>query len=345
MSLKRNNGGDDMRVTIEDVAQKAGVSVVTVSRVINGVKTVRENNREKVLQAMKELDYEPNPAARILASGKTKIIGLTITNLNDTFFEQVVKSVNKQSEKKGYFLALSVLPLDEAESFLFQKDRVDGIILLCPTNEEKSIDKLNKMNIPYVLLDNQKEYDVPSVVVDNYQGGYDATTHLIELGHKRIAHISGSSIYLSSVERKRGFIDALKDKNLKPYAVEECNYTVKAGYDVMSKWIADGIVPSAVFAGDDFIALGVMNALLNAGLRIPEDVSIIGYDDQKFASELQPRLTTIRQPAAEVGKKGVELLISLLNEQAVEQHTKIKLPSELIVRDSTARYIDDVKNE
>lgn len=325
-----------MGINISDVAKKAGVSIVTVSRVINDVKTVREANRQKVLQAMKDLDYQPNTAARTLATGKTGVIGLTIGNLNDTFLEGVVKSVNTRLDFHDYFLALSVVPIGAEESFLFQRDRVDGIILLNPMNEEKLIDKLRKQKIPFVLLDNQKEHDTASIVVDNYNGGLDATNHLLELGHTKVAHLSGPAIYLSSRERKRGFVTALNSRGLEPYKLEECDFSVEDGFNAVTRWIEESSLPTAIFAADDFIALGALNAILNAGLRVPEDVSLIGYDDQLFSSQLHPRLSTVKQPAYEMGKQGVDLLIEKINHQEIKGK-EIKLKSKLIVRESTAK--------
>lgn len=328
-----------MKVSITDVAKRAGVSVVTVSRVINNVKTVRERNRQKVLKAMEELNYHPNPAARTLASGKTGVIGLTIGNLNDAFLEGVVKSVNARLEDYGYFLALSVVPIGIKESFLFQEDRVDGIILLCPTDEVEHVLDLKKKRIPFVLLDNQEEHDVPSVVVDNYKGGFDATNHLVQLGHRRIAHIGGPDMYLSSRERKKGFLDAMKRANLSPFAIEKCEFSIEGGYNITSKWIKNGTIPSAVFAADDFIALGVINALTNEGLNVPEDVSVVGYDDQVFASQFHPRLTTVKQPEKKIGKEGVDLLVKMINGTS-RRSTTIKLEPKLIVRESTIMMDD-----
>lgn len=326
-----------MKINIDDVAKKAGVSIVTASRVINGVKTVRANNREKVLQAMKELDYEPNHAARVLASGKTGVIGLTIGNLNDTFLEGVVKAVNERLVEYGYFLALSVVPLDIADNFLFQKERVDGIILLCPTNELELVLQLKKKDIPFILLDNQKELDVPSVVVDNFKGGYEATKHLLDLGHKKISHIGGPTMYLSSVERERGFLQALAEAKIPPYQIEHGQFSIEEGFQIVKRWIKQGQIPSAIFAADDFIALGAMNALTDSGYRVPEDVSIVGYDDQVFASQYYPKLTTIQQPEKAVGVQGVDLLIKLIQRKVTKGQT-IRLAPNIIIRESTAVY-------
>lgn len=324
------------KMNIKDVAKKAGVSVVTVSRVINGVSTVRKNNRDKVIRAMEELNYQPNHAARVLASGKTRVIGLTIGSLNDTFLEGVVKAINEKLVDYGYVLALSVVPIGSKDSFLFQKERVDGVILLCPTDEEAMVKQLEKQGIPYVLIDNQDTHDVVSVVVDNVKGGYDATKHLLDLGHKKIGHIAGPSIYLSSREREKGYKDALQEAGLKPYVMAYGDFRMDDGFTIVKEWIAEDTLPTAIFAADDFIALGAINALMDSGYRVPEDVSIIGYDDQAFASQYVPKITTVKQPAQAMGEKGVDLLMRLIKRKPMKQK-QFRLQPNVIIRQSTKK--------
>jgi DNA-binding LacI/PurR family transcriptional regulator len=194
-----------MKVSIFDVAKKSGLSVVTVSRVLNKSEKVRDKNRQKVLDAIKELDYHPNAAAQSLARGKTRIIGLIVTTLQDAFFDAVVKEINDLLATQGYFLALSVsqgLNVEDGH-YLMQEDRVDGVILLSPLEEEKYIFELKKRKIPFVLIDNQmQEQAVPSIIVDNFNGGYEATKHLLDLGHTQIAHLCGQEYFLSTKERR-----------------------------------------------------------------------------------------------------------------------------------------------
>ncbi|MEK8129862.1 LacI family DNA-binding transcriptional regulator [Paenibacillus filicis] len=326
-----------MKVSIFDVAKKSGLSVVTVSRVINQAGTVREKNRQKVLQAMKELDYHPNAAARSLARGKTGIIGLAITTLNDSFLDAVVKEINDLLAAKGYFLALSI-STDVFSSFdnsMFQEDRVDGVILLSPIQEDEYVMEMKKKKIPFVLLDNQHVHSsVSSVVVNNYKGGYEATKHLIDLGHTEIAHVSGPEPFLASSERCRGYVDAMQEAGLNSLWVDQGDFSIPSGYEAASRWIAAGKLPTAVFAADDFTALGVIDALKNAGYRIPADVSVVGFDDQIFAAEFRPRLTTVRQPADKMGKQGVDILLSRID-GSVKRNVTVQLEPELIIREST----------
>lgn len=327
-----------MKVSIHDVAKKAGLSVVTVSRVLNQSPSVREKNREKVLRAMRELDYQPNAAARSLAKGRTGIIGLTLSTLNDSMFEAVVKEIGERLAERGYFLALSVA--DYGEPFhrsLFQEDRVDGVILLSPIREDEYVMELKRKKIPFVLLDNQlRGSPAPSVIVDNFKGGYEAAKHLIDLGHTRIAHIAGPEVFLSSVERERGFRTALQEAGLEPFAVERSPFEISSGYAIAKRWIEEDRLPTAVFAADDNIALGVVDAMKNEGIRVPERLSVVGFDDQMLASQFTPRLTTVRQPAERIGRSGVDLLLKWIDGSS-RRNVTVQLEPELIVRESTAR--------
>jgi DNA-binding LacI/PurR family transcriptional regulator len=326
-----------MKVSIFDVAKKSGLSVVTVSRVLNKSTSVRQKNKEKVLQAMKDLDYHPNASARSLASGKTGIIGLTLTTLHDTVLDAVVKEINDSLAEQGYFLALSISQGDE-DSFdrsMFQEDRVDGVILLSPINADIYVMELKKRKIPFVILDNQQRNPtVPSVVVNNFKGGYDATKHLIDLGHTDIAHISGPDPFLSSRERERGFLFALKEAGLQPFQVEQGSFDIPSGYAIAKRWIDGGRLPTAVFAADDFMALGVMDAFKNEGIRIPQDVSVVGFDDQIYAEEFHPALTTIRMPFEKIGRQGVDILLKLIKDSP-KRNTIMEFDPELMVRKST----------
>lgn len=326
-----------MKVSIFDVAKKSGLSVVTVSRVLNNSTSVRQKNKEKVLQAMKDLDYHPNASARSLASGKTGIIGLTLTTLHDTVLDAVVKEINDCLAEQGYFLALSISAGDE-DSFqrsMFQEDRVDGVILLSPMNADVYVMELKKRKIPFVILDNQQRNpSVPSVVVNNFKGGYDATKHLIDLGHTEIAHISGPDPYLSSRDRERGYLFALEEAGLTPFHIEQGTFGIPSGYSIAMRWIQSGRLPTAVFAADDFIALGVMDAFKNERIRIPEDVSIVGFDDQIYAEEFRPTLTTIRQPFEKIGRQGVDILLKLIKDPS-KRNVTMEFDPALIVREST----------
>lgn len=331
-----------MKPTIHDVARQSGLSIVTVSRVINNVSSVREQNRQKVMKAMRELNYHPNAAARMLAKGKTGTVGLLIPTLYDSFMADVVKAVELSLKRHDYFTAIAISAHEEGEwigrdNFLFQEERVDGFLILSPhlDNEDKIILELKKKRIPFVLMDNQHHpSSAPTIMMDNFIGGYKATQHLIELGHKRIAHISGTASYLSTWERERGYRKALEDSQIDYVQVGRGSFDINSGYEITNEWIKSGDIPTAIFAADDQVAFGVMDALRENGLKVPQDISIVGYDDHPFANMLHPHLTTIRQPAEEMGEKGVELLIKQFKGELKKNVTHILKPK-LIIRDST----------
>ncbi|MHA6533143.1 LacI family DNA-binding transcriptional regulator [Paenibacillus sp. BAC0078] len=332
-----------MKVSIFDVAKKSGLSVVTVSRVINGAGSVREKNRQKVLEAIKELDYRPNAAARSLASGRTGIIGLIVTTLQDSFFDAVVKELNELLALHGYFLAISVstgIGSDESH-YLIQEDRVDGLILLSPMKEDNYIVELKRRGIPYVLIDNQQPgNDSYSITVDNFKGGYAAASHLLELGHTSIAHLCGQEMFRSTRERRGGFLKALEEKGLAPFEIVHGDFEIANGYDTARRWLSEGKLPTAVFAGDDNIALGVINALMEAGIRVPEEVAVIGYDDHIIASQLRPHLTTLRQPADKIGVAAADMLLKRIS-GTMKRGGGIRIDPELIVRESTSRMLQN----
>lgn len=327
-----------MKVSIFDVAKKSGLSVVTVSRVLNGAESVREKNRQKVLDAIKELDYRPNAAARSLASGKTGIIGLVVTTLHDSFFDAVVKELNEVLAMHGYFLAISIsrgIASDE-EHYLFQEDRVDGMILLSPIGEDNYIVQLKRRGIPYVLIDNQEpENDTFSVTIDNFKGGFAAANHLLELGHTSIAHLCGHEMFRSTRERRSGFEQALQHKGITPFEIVQGDFEIDFGYDTCKRWLKEGKLPTAVFTGDDNIALGVINALLEAGVSIPDEVAIVGYDDHYIGAQLRPHLTTLRQPADKIALAAAELLLRRMSGK-MKRGSSTRIDPELIIRESTA---------
>ncbi|MRN56627.1 LacI family DNA-binding transcriptional regulator [Paenibacillus monticola] len=327
-----------MKVSIFDVAKRSGMSVVTVSRVLNGAPSVREKNRQKVLDAMKELDYRPNAAARSLASGKTGIIGLIVTTLQDSFFDAVVKELNEVLALHGYFLAISIstgIGSDD-NHYLIQEDRVDGLILLSPMEEDNYIVELKRRGIPYVLIDNQKpENDTFSVTIDNFKGGYTAASHLLEQGHTSIAHLCGQEMFRSTRERRSGFLQALQEKELIPFEIVHGEFDIGMGYSTCKRWLKQGTLPTAVFAGDDNIALGVINALMEEGIHVPEQVAVVGYDDYYIASQLHPHLTTLRQPADKIALAATNMLLSRISGK-MKRGSSTRIDPELIVRESTS---------
>lgn len=337
--MKSYGKGKKMKMSIYDVAKKAGVSVVTVSRVLNNVPSVRQSSREKVEKAIDELNYIPNAAARSLAKGKTNVIGLMLPNLSDSFLSEVVRFVDSELMKRNYSLAITILDenpeiLNEKTHLFFQQERVDGVMMLTPLYENECMDLLENKKIPYVTLDNQRyPFRGKSVVVDNFKGGYEATRYLIERGHRKIAHVTGDLKLLSASERFMGFEKALEEVGMESFDVVEGSFQVEAGRVAVEKWMKEKVLPDAIFAADDLIAFGIINTLNAHGLSVPQDVSLIGFDDHPFCSQLKPYLTTMRQPAEEMAKAGVDTLLDSI-EKKVKCNKVIKLEPKLICRET-----------
>lgn len=332
-----------MPVNIYDIAHKAGVSVVTVSRVLNNHPGVRKYNREKVLSAMAELDYKPNAAARTLAKGRTGMIGLVLPAFDDAFMSKVMQSVERQLSDRNMFMVLAAasgrqeLQPESGCMRLFREGRVDGILMMAPVDDSDYMMELKKRNIPFVLLDQyQMNLQAPSVTVDNFYGGYQATMHLIKGGAKSIGHISGPDIFESSRERRRGYLKALKDNGLDAdeRLLVKGEFTFRGGYEAVKNWIAQDCLPDAVFAGDDNTAFGVIDAARESGISIPGRMCVIGYDDHPFTSLFHPGISTVRQPAEKMAKCGVDLLLAIIGGN-IKRLTKITLKPSVIQRDTT----------
>lgn len=328
-----------MKVTIEDVVKKSGLSYVTVSRVLSNSPNVRESNRRKVLEAIEELGYIPSAAARTLATGRTFVIAMFISHLGDDFFNSIIKVVNEQLLSRGYLLTISVCDEEEQSNTAFlSQNRVDGAILLVPNRERYFIEIFNSKKIPYVVIDNQTmEEGIASVHSDNIAGGYMAVRHLLELGHTRVGLIGAEEGSLSMMERQLGANKALSEKALKPYAAYYGEYDQPTGYRAIMEWNEAGTLPSGIFAFDDHIAVGAMNAIKDLGLKVPEDISVVGYDDSRLAYHYYPRITSVQQPAEEMARYAVEQLLISIDGHRNASYA-MKYHPRLSVKESTAQY-------
>lgn len=327
-----------MKVTIEDVVKKSGVSYVTVSRVISNAPNVRESNRKKVLDAIEELGFIPSAAARTLATGKSFVIAMFVSNLGDDYMNSIIKEVNDQLLSKGYLLSLSICEEEDGPpntSFLSQS-RVDGAILLIPNQEKYFIEIFKSKKIPFVVIDNQTmDEDIPSVLSDNITGGYIATKHLIDLGHKKIGFIGARGYSLSTMERQLGANRALAETSLTPYAIMNGNYDQPTGYNAIMQWEKEGKIPEAIFAFDDHIAVGAINALKDLGLSVPKDVSVCGFDDSVLSNDYTPRITSLRQSTKEMAVSAIERLLATIDGRESASYA-IRFSPKLVVKDSTS---------
>jgi LacI family transcriptional regulator len=326
-------------ITIFDVAREANVSYSTVSRVINN-KGVSAEKRERVLRAMAELGYVANLQARSLAGGKSHIIGLLVHSLTVEYFGEIARGVDEELASIQYDLMLYTTHRRKGRESAYvtrlTRNLVDGLLLVLPRNAEAYLETLRQRRFPYVLVDHQGlGFDVPSVGATNWQGGYDGTRYLIELGHRRIGFITGDMTIGCARDRLAGYEQALKDANipLDPALIREGDFMQPQGFRCANELLALEQPPTAIFASNDVSAFGVMEAVRNHGLRIPDDISILGFDDIPQAAQVYPSLTTVRQPLAEMGRAAAQLLFRYINEPDAAIQ-RIELPTKLIIRQS-----------
>ena len=329
--------------TIRDVAKLAGVSPTTVSHVINGTRFVREETRARVLEAMRRLNYQPNRLARSLRQKRTHTLGLLIPNSANPFFAEVLRGIEDACFEMGYSVILCNAdddPEKELEylSVLVEK-QVDGIVLVSAGAADESLRLLTASRVPAVVVDREfASQGFDTVVTDNQGGGYAATRHLLSLGHRRIGCITGPSLLTPSAARVTGYRQALEEAGV-PFDEELVvpgDFRSESGYEMTRKLLGLPEPPTAIFACNDMMALGAICAVHEAGLRVPDDVSVVGFDDITLASYSVPRLTTIAQPRHKMGFMAARMLIERISNRDAPIKREL-LPTTLIVRDSCAR--------
>lgn len=335
--MTENNRKKSFGVTIMDVARESGVSYSTVSRVLNGFEFVKEDTRERVLEAAKKLGYIANLQARSLAGGRSNIIGLLVPGLDNSYLGEITRGIDEELARSNYNLMLYTTHRQHGKEAIYAQaianGLTDGLILIVPL-VGTYLDALREQNFPYVLVD---QYEPQSAVVDatNWQGAYDATRYLIELGHTHIGFITGLMDLTSGVDRLEGFKAALRDFDL-PYRAElviEGDFFYPSGYEATKQLLKLPERPTAIFASNDLSAFGAMDAIREAGLAIPDNISVIGFDDIPQAVMTHPKLTTIRQPLDQIGRVAVQLLLEQL-EHPERAPRRVTLATRLVVRDS-----------
>lgn len=328
------------KITIDDIAKIANVSKATVSYVLNDKPGVSDKVRSKIKNIIDEYNYVPNSAARGLAGEKTHFIGLVIPDISDMFYANIIRGVEKTSNKLGFFLNLftthAQAEREQQVIKLFNKSMVDGLIVMAYYLKDLYIDILTESGIPFVFIDYPpKNEEIYSVLVDNESGAFEATEYLISLGHKKIAFLEGSKVAWDSKARFEGYVKALKRHatEFNPNLVENGNFTKEEGYLATKRLLAKKEKFTAIFSANDQMAIGAIRALKEAGLKVPDDISIVGFDNIEASSIIEPPLTTVSQPIYEMGKKAVEVLVKLINKEEVKEK-KIMLKTRLIERHS-----------
>ncbi|HEY8362023.1 MAG TPA: LacI family DNA-binding transcriptional regulator [Tissierellaceae bacterium] len=330
-----------MAVTIKDIAKLANVSIATVSRVINNKPGgVSEETRKRILELVKELGYQPNAIARSLVTKKTKTIGLIIPDISNPFFPDIARGVEDGAYMYGYnvFLCNTDDNLAKESEYInaLKEKYVDGIIFTSSSiPKHEHMVALIKSGIPVVIIDRRIDFeDVYGVFVDNYEGGYIATKYLIDLGHRRIACIAGPLHTTTAKDRLEGYKKALMESgiSIEEELIFEGDYKINSGIVGAEKVLQHKI--TAIFACNDLMAYGAYKTIKSLGYKIPDDVSVIGFDDIQLSQILEPQLTTIKQPAYDMGLTAASMLIKLVEGQKLNKRV-INFKPRLIIRRST----------
>lgn len=330
----------DKRITIQDIAKRANVSISTVSRVLSGNAKVAEDKHLSVMQVIEELNYRPNALARGLASGRSMTIGVITQNIGSPFYDGIMGGIIIGFEGSSYTPIFmdgrwrSDVEIRLLETLLSR--RVDGLIIV---GGHLPSDKLNELieKLPIIIVAREMpQFKGICLCTDNFQAAYDATTFLIQSGHRSIAHIGGIPTQQDAIRRREGYMKALQDAGIeiKPGLIVEGNFVEQSGVLAIESLFARGQLFSAIFSANDQMAFGARLALYRKGIRVPDDISIVGFDDEPVSAYMTPPLTTIHQPALEMGKASAEAISRLLNHQSAEPHA---FSSKLIIRESVGR--------
>ena len=332
-------------VTIKDVAKAAGVSPSTVSRVISDSNRISEETKELVRRTMRELGYHHNAIARSLVTQKTNTIGLVMARptqqaFANPFFSGIIQGIAAVTQKEHYSLILSSTGdcREEQEETLklFRNRRVDGVILMSSRRNDELIDQLIKSGYPFVLIGRSPEHEgIPIVNNDNIKDTYDTVAFLLKRNYKKIIALSGPEEYIVSQDRAQGYIQALREHgNMDPEIICVADFKFEDAYQGVLDYIKENRKKfDAILAFDDMLALGAMRAIQEQGLRIPEDVGIIGFNDEPMFSYLKPALSTVRLPIHRMGEEAARMLIKMLNDDSYKGE-EIILSTELIIRDT-----------
>jgi len=327
---------------IYDVAKKSGYSITTVSKILNNYPNVSVKAKQRVMETVEELGYIPNSSARTLASNKSNMIGVVFAEhlgigMAHPFFGEVIEGFRKQVELYNYDLLFVSRTIESNKNYHehLRRRGVDGIVVVSMFADDKESKVFKASDIPAVFID-MNEKDTNSVYSDNFSGGIQAVNHFYENGHRKIAHISGNNAVFPAGERTRGFRAGMEKCQLpikEGYIVDGGYFSYEGGRVAMMKLLSLSEMPTAVFVSGDEMAFGAIKAIKEAGLRVPEDISVIGFDDISLADHVEPPLTTIRQDKRLIGQQSAVLLLDEINGVSKDHHTKV-IPVRLVKRRS-----------
>lgn len=328
-----------MAVDIKFIAKKAGVSIATVSRVLNNTKKVSEPVRQKVLQTVQQYNYRPNTLARGLILNQTNLVGVVLPNVSDLYHARLLSSIEQCAEQYNYNVIVSNVYADfekEKRSFeVFAERRVDGIVLLHENTPEEMQHLAALAEVPLVLANvNVPGCTLPSVAIDDVRAAFDAVSYLVRIGHTKIAGIFGTGHSLGTL-RKQGYLQALQNAGITPNAhwvLDGAECSIKGGAVAVQALARTNELPTAIFCVADEIAIGAMDHLHKLGYEVPRDISVFGFDNISIAGIVRPRLSTVNQPVEEIGARAMKLLAALMRK--TDCTTQIVLEHSLVLRDS-----------
>jgi len=327
---------------IKEIAQAANVSTATVSHVINNTRYVTEEVRLQVLEAMENLNYRPSAVARGLRTKRTNTLALIIPDITNPYFADFTRGFQDAADEKGFLVVLCNTDrlLDREMRFLdtMWQQRVEGIVLNPSKVTAKDLTNFVEAKIPVVMIGSQVEQnDFDHIMIDNIRGGFDAVQYLCSLGHNRIGLVCGLRTASSALQRYQGYLQALSNNNISfdEQLVAEGEITFDGGYQCIHQLLLLSNPPTAVFAISDIMALGAKTAIEDAGLQIPADISLIGFDDIPEVSRTKPTLSTIAQPKYQMGQVAADVLFDQINNNNMLPRRKIILEHTLVVREST----------
>ncbi len=328
-------------VTIKDVAKKAEVSVATVSKILNYPDYGAVETREKVMAAIKQLNYRPNHLARSMINGKTRLIALIIPDVRNQFFTDVARGVEDVANKYDYRVMLCNTdenPIKQQNYLEALQGRiVDGFIIAVASDEHRELEKIDRRQLPFVFIDREcPNLPADAVIVDNRDGAFKATKHLLDNGRLRVGFIAGKQDTQTGRERFRGYREALAERGipLNQALVADGKFTVEGGYQAARALLALPEPADAVFVSNNAMTIGALKAFSEAQIRIPEAMAVVGFDDSDWAEFFAPPLTVIRQPTYTMGTLAGEILFQRINEAKPSERKEIVLKPELVIRKS-----------
>ncbi len=328
------------RVTIKDLAQELGLSYATVSRALNKHPRISQKTKERVLHAAQDMGYRPNYFAKSLVKRKSNLIGLLVYDFRNTFYPELIRIIQDRAEELGYWVIQGSTDdqLDKANSLItsMMNTGVDGIIIASVREDDPTVKNLFEAGFPVVLVNRRIHEDVGDyVVLDNEVGAFLAVKHLLKEGRRRIGMIKGPSFTSTGEERYRGYLKAIQDSGLsfENGLVEEGFFREDVGHQLAKRLMSTSNPPDAILCGDDEIAMGAMRALDDMGLRVPDDVALIGFDDSRISSHPRIQLTTISQDVKKMGSLATEIVIRRIEGRSSD-YERIILKPNLIIRKS-----------